>query len=238
MMRKRYLFLIFPLIFLGCKSYWINNSFKYNGFYDDKVKLETINFFDKTIILIPMHHLGTEDFYSDVKYKIDSLKDDGYYFFYEKLNIDRKSDVDVRKIRKIMRSPLTQPNFGYKKLIDSLFPNINYVKKMIDQPSYEEWELLPENSMRADTNLQDIISYYENKYGEIRLTDCDFKTSVFEKYTTCKEENKVPKKQSDDVLINFRNKIVVQNIKESSYKKIAVIYGKGHMEGILKGLKE
>ncbi|MGC4130027.1 MAG: hypothetical protein QM564_10860 [Bergeyella sp.] len=238
MMKKNVFFLILPLFLLGCKSYWINKSFKYNGFYDDTVKLKTTTYLGKTIVFIPMHHLGTEGFYSDVKYKIDSLKNIGYYFLYENLNIERKNDVDVRKIRKILRSPLTQPKFGYKKLIDSLFPNIKYTKKMVDQPPYEEWSLVPENSRRADTDLQNIISYYENKYGEIKLTDCDFKTSIFEKYTKCREENKVTKKQSNDVLINFRNEVVVQSIKESPYKKITIIYGKGHIDGIIKKLSE
>ncbi len=237
-MKKGGLFLIFLLSLVGCKSYWVNNFFKYNGIYDDKQKLVTHHYKDKTIVFLPMHHVGTEDFYNDVKYKIDSLKNSGYYFLYERVDVHGKNDTDIRKMRKIFRNPLTKPDFGYKNQFDSIFPNFKYKKTLIDQPSYELLGLIPENSTKADANLQDVISYYENKYGEIKLTNCDFKTSVFEKYTKCREENRIPKKQSDDVLINFRNDVVANKIKESSHTKIAIIYGRTHMDGILKALSD
>jgi len=204
------------------------------GAYEDKAISKNFDYNEKKIVFIPMHHLGTEKFYNNIKSEIDSLKKENYYFLYEKVNLDRKDDTLMRKFRKIFSLPLTRPNSGYKKMLDSLYPNVKYKKTLIDQPSYEKLGLNSINSERSDVDVKDVINYYENKYDEIKLTDCDFNTSVYEKYTKCREENKIPKKQSDDALINFRNQIVAQNIKESSYKKIAVIYGKGHMEGILK----
>lgn len=208
------------------------------GVYKDNIKLREFNYQERSIVFIPMHHLGTESFYNNVKNKTDSLKNENYYFLYEKVNIDRKNDTLMRKFRKIFGVPLTRLNSGYKKLLDSLYPNVKYKKSLIDQPSYEKFGLDSQNSKNVDANSKEIIDYYEKKYGEITLTDCDYKTSVYEKYTKCKEENKIPKKQSEDAVINFRNHIVVENIKESPHQKIAVIYGEGHIEGILKKLSE
>ena len=57
--------------------------FKHKGIYDESIHLETLENDDKEIIFFPIHHLGRDLFYKDVKKKVDSLKKEGYYFFKE-----------------------------------------------------------------------------------------------------------------------------------------------------------
>ncbi|MGA9211993.1 hypothetical protein [Kaistella sp.] len=153
------------------------------------------------------------------------------------MTADTIDESYVRKFRKIQKNPISKEG-SYVKQYQILYPNIKYEKPLVDQPSYEELGLTIENSKRADVDYRDIVDHYEKKYGEIKLTDCDFKTSVYEKYTKCKEENKVPLKQRNDVLVNFRNEVVVKNIKESPHQKIAIVYGEDHMKEILEKLSE
>jgi len=235
-MKKTLIFLII-LNLVSCKNYLATIAVKYAGVYEDKENLHTVNYNEKKIVFIPMHHLGTKSFYNDVKNKIDSLKNENYYFIYELPSANNINETIVRKFRKIVKNPLSK-EASYTKQFKALYPNIKYEKPLIDQPSYEELGLTVENSERADADYRDVVDYYEKKYGEITLTDCDYKTSIYENYTKCKEENKVPLKQHNDVLVNFRNDIVVKNIKESPHQKIAVIYGEEHMKGIFEKLKK
>ncbi len=236
-MKKQSFFLSVFALFVSCQSSLLNIGLKHIGAYNDTIELKKIGYKQKNLVFIPMHHIGTEKFYKDVKSKIDSLKELGYFFLYEKTTNAEHNKTLEHKIRKIIGSPLPR-NSSYKKMIDSLYPKIQYKTKLIDQPSYFELGLNLANSSRTDRDYKDIINYYENKYGEIKLTDCDFKTSIYEKYTLCREENKIPKKQSDDALIDFRNTFVANTIKKSERKNIAIIYGKAHMEGIIKNLSE
>ena len=234
---QNYLILLF-FILVSCKSSVINIGLNSIGAYEDKIQLRKWNYKDKNVVFIPMHHIGTESFYKNVKDNVDSLTNEGYYFLYEKVNLDRNDPVIMHKMRKIFRLPLTKSNSGYKKMLDSLYPNIKYKKILVDQISYEKLALNNTNSERADVDSKQIVNFYENKYGDVKLTNCDLDSSVYEVYTKCKEENKIPKKQSNDALINFRNDFVAKKVVESPHRKVAIIYGEEHIEGILKALSE
>lgn len=118
-MKKSILFVtILILLFTSCKSYLINNYFKSIGVYDDKIRLEKLTVGDKEIVLFGMHHIGKNEFYEDVKSKIDSLKKQDYLFYTEGIKSNfvgknklSKQDsiviIDIAyKFRKISGKPL------------------------------------------------------------------------------------------------------------------------------------
>lgn len=120
------------------------------------------------------------------------------------------------------------------KYIDSVYPNLRFKKKLIDQPSYEKLGLNTLNSKNGDATIESVVNYYEAKYGEITLNKCDFQTPVFEKYKKCKESNKIPATNSDEAILSLRNTTLFENVKKSSHQKIAVIFGSEHLSGYIK----
>ncbi|MEG1592522.1 hypothetical protein [Chryseobacterium sp.] len=57
---------------------------------------------EKEIIFLPMHHAGTEKFYTNVENKIDSLNKLNYFFFTEKVSMNNSDKLELMKFRKIV----------------------------------------------------------------------------------------------------------------------------------------
>ena len=230
-MRKT--FVLFTLILLAnsCMSYKVNLAFKFLGAYNDKVMLESVNRDDNKIIFIPMHHLGTVLFYKDVKIKIDSLKKAGFYFYTEEITVNRADTITIRKANKLKGVPFSKGNIGYKHYFDSLYRGkVKLKKELVDQPKYGLFGLDSINSRNVDVTYKDMISYYEKKYGELKLRPCDFKKSFYEK-PDC-DDKPIDKKIFQEIIIDFRNANVVKAILKDDRKKIAIIYGENHFKGI------
>lgn len=206
------------------------------GVYEDNIKLKKIETKQgKDIVFFPIHHIGTKLFYKDVGFKIDSLKKEQFYFYLETIKAN-KNDTILRKWRKLQGIPIAVAKNGYKKTIDSVL-KIKLKKELINQPKYQTFGLDSINSKIVDANLHDIINYYENKYGIIKLEKCDFETDVFLK-STCKNNKKMTKEEDEDIMIDFRNKIVINELlNDSTHNKIAIIYGKAHISKLINVLK-
>jgi hypothetical protein len=239
-MKKFTILFLLSICAVSCNSL-MNAVLESTGVYDDKQNLQSVEHGDKTVVFFPMHHIGTKMFYGDVTAKIDSLKADNYLFLYEKIDKDVENDTLLyRKFRKITGLPFRKSSDeGYVEVITTKFPKLEFKKEVINQPSYEEFGLTPENSINADANLSEMINFYESKYGEIVLSKCDFETSLYDEYPwDCKKLNKIKGKNWNDVVLNFRNDVIVQKINELPNKKIAVIYGEEHIKGVIEKLEK
>lgn len=233
-MRNTLKILILSFVFIyGCKNMIYNKVFKQKGIFKENIHLAKFEKNDKEIFFFPMSHLGRDLFYQDVNKKIDSLKKEGYYFFYELVTSLSNDTIANRKFRKA--SGLPQLKNGYKGWADSIL-KIKLKKKLVNQPTYSSWGLDSINSMNVDVTSNEMINFYENKYDKIQLDSCDFKTSITEK-TFCKDY-KLIKVFKKEVVIDFRNDHVLEEIRKTDHKKIAIIYGRKHLSGIKKGLLE
>ncbi len=227
-MKKKILFFIILASLTSCKSTLFNLALEKIGIYDDSIKLSKISMDKKDIIFFPMHHVGTESFYSDVKNKIDSLKEKNFYFFFELVKVT-EDDTILRKFRKIRGLAYNQN--GYTDNIDSLFKKKFKSKKdIVSQPTYKKLGLDSINSKNTDVSIEEIISFYESKYGEIQLEDCDYKTSLFQE-SICNDK-KMSKEIREEIMIDFRNQNIVKELKHIKKNKIAIIYGKNHIVGL------
>lgn len=229
-MKNIFLVVFIAFLFLGCRNSILNYALESRGVFKDHVRLVKLPFKDKTIVFIPMHHVGTKTYYDDVASKIDSLKKENFFFYYEKLSNQSINDTVFIKFRKMLGSPI--PKKGYMKFIDSAYSGIKFKKSLIDQPTYEILGLDSKNSVNGDATIENLIQKYESTYGKITLTKCDFDTSIFEKYGKCKEENRISKKNSDKVVVDARNEVLFNNIKNSSYEKVGIIFGSAHLDGL------
>lgn len=230
-MKKLLFFIILILIANGCSSYLVNTSFTLLGIFDDDAKIDKLANNNKVVIFIPMHHVGTKLFYSDVKKKIDSLENLGFHFYTEKTKGNANDTIAILKIRKLMELPFSKKNPGYKEMLDSIYKGkVKFKKELIDQPSYKDLGVDSLKGRNVDVTINEIIQYYESKYGEIKLEKCDYESLINNK-SICKGKS-IRKKSVDDVILNFRNKHVIDELLKDKQTKIAIIYGANHFIGI------
>lgn len=230
-MKKVFVFILVVLTSSGCKNYLVNSYFRSLGAYDDKINLDRLGKGENDVVFIPMHHLGTALFYDDVKDKVDSLKKAGFYFYTEKLTVDIRDTVTIRKVIKLTGIPFSKDNSGYKDFFDSMYAGkVKFEKQLINQPKYPALGLDSSNSRTVDVTYKELISYYEKLYGELKLEPCDFDKSFYEK-SSC-NDNPLDKKVRREVFLNFRNTNVVNSLLKEDRKKVAIIYGADHFKGI------
>jgi hypothetical protein len=223
---KKITALLFLLIVqTSCKSYYFNRGLEKVGAFKTSIKLIKLKSNSKEVVFFPMRHIATEEFYNDVKSKIDSLNKLGYYFFYESLNVSVNDTITLRKYRKVNGLSIPKPGLGYMYMIDSVY-KFKLKKKMIDQPKYKELGIDSFSGKRVDLNLKDIIKAYESEHGEIKLESCDYQTSVYEK-SIC-HDKKIDQKTIDNLILTLRNQKIVDEIYLQKRKKIAMIYGEEH----------
>lgn len=231
-MKKIISFSILCFTILSCSNQIFNYVLQKQGIYDDNVSIKKIKYKEKEIIFLPMHHVGTEKFYTNVNNKIDSLSKLNYFFFTEKVNMKNAEKVDLMKLRKVVGFAL--PNGGYEKILDSIITEKKIVlkTKIVFQPDYSEWKLNDNNSKNTDATVHELINYYESKYGEIKLEACDLAVTDVSNSTKCKKNKHSGAYET--LVLDYRNKLIANAIKNDSRPKIALIYGAGHYEGIKK----
>ena len=240
-MKKIFVLSFLVILIFSCTSYKVNFVLSQLGVFEDEVELKIFKNKERKVALIPMHHIGTESFYDDVKEKIDSFQNNNFKFYYELITPDtiKKDSAEImlnyRKLRKINGSAITGSN-NKLSVIKKLSNNkkVNLKKELISQPSYEELGVNMKNAKNVDVKLNEMIKYYENKYGEIQLEDCDFANLPREEYKCEKPARN--KKRLDEVIVTLRNNKVINELKRDSTDNIAIIYGKGHYDGIKKYL--
>lgn len=208
------------------------------GIWDTSATEKHLHNGDKELVFLGMHHIGKQEFYDDVKKKVDSLHKLGFVIFYEKVipapGIDSlKKDSLLRKFRKVVG--VLQVN-GYLNKEDGTFmgKKHSFVKDLVNQPFGKAIGLDSLVDKRVDAYLDKLIEAYELTYKTIELSPCDFTTTLKEKYNCGKLKNK---EGHDFLLIDYRNNLIVNAIIESPGKKIALMYGKKHLEGIFSLLK-
>lgn len=235
-MKKNILIYPFLFLFTSCSNFIINSALQQVGAFDKRVLIEKLSKNDKEVVFIPMIHLSNTEFYEDVNRKIDSLKKENFFFYYEVMKTDKKDTLTLYKYKKIMSMPIPKNDLGYKSVFDSVFKNkkIKIKMELMPQPSYESWGLNIANSKNVDVSLLELVSNYESIFGEIKLEPCDFETTLHQK-SVCKDD-KVKDKDLDKIIVDMRNKIVTKELSTETRKKIAIIYGKGHLDGIRKEL--
>ena len=189
-----------------------------------------------------MHHVGKKEFYEDAKHKIDSLIQDGYIIYYENVNMPAGIDSLVkdtlyRKSRKITGVDLStmKANQGYIDTVNGTFMGLKagFITKykLVNQGK----GMLPlKDSLHVknvDANFPQLIVACEKKFGPVELTSYDYDTKFGENYKSKKNEDLF-----NYFIVSFRNKLITDSILNSSQKKIAMIYGSLHFDGILENL--
>jgi hypothetical protein len=193
-----------------------------------KAKIHSYKIDDKELKFVPMHHLGKKEFYDNVKNIVTDSKNNGFIVYYELISTDFTTDSLLkdtirRKVRKLKGFSGT-----YKENAEG-----NFFKKYIQQPSYTD--LGTDNKdLRADVNYLQLINHWEKVNGQIILDSLDLHTPFTEKFN---KNVFYSKSQYNKIFIEYRNDYLINLIKNSSDKKILILYGAGHRKDFKKRIK-
>ena len=235
-MKPKYLLLTAVLCVL-CTS-CLSLSLKVMGIYDEKAETWTYSNNDKTVVFIPMKHIGPKAFYTDVKNKVDSLKANGFVVYLESTRLTdsltvAQKDTVKWKIRKMLGVALSKS--GYIDTINGKLMGRKFKNKhgLVNQPKYRFLGTDTINDHIVDMPVNEVIKAYEKKYGRIQLNVCDYTTPMEHKYD-CGAE---PKSKVNSIILDERNKHLAGAITKDGHKKIAVLYGALHKSGMFDELK-
>lgn len=230
---------IFFLFF--CNSCTRSILSKY-GLFDEQVLLKKVSNNKKSIIFMPMHHVGKPTFYADVRYKIDSLQKADYFVFFEGLSkgfdINSKDyDTAQRKIRKVLGLVTSQIKDGYLDTASGTLAGIkfNFLKGLVNQPKGYKLGIDSTKAKNVDLSFKQLIQLHEEKYGIINLDECDLNNKLSDKYSCRKLKNKNAK---IDMMENYRNENIVNEIIASPNRNILIIYGSKHVKAIIQLLQQ
>jgi len=222
--KKILVFTIIILAFQSCKI--VSGLIELNR---KNAEVHSYNLADKDIKFISMHHMGKKEFYDDVTNIIKEYKSKGYVVYYELISTDFTKDTELkntirRKVRKLK---------GFSGTYKENAPD-GFAEKYISQPKYTDLGT-DSTDIRADVNYLELINEWEKQNGIIELDSLDLNTPFTEKFN---KRINYTKKQYNAIFIEYRNKHLINLIKNSSSNKILVIYGKGHRKNFKKQLKQ
>jgi hypothetical protein len=197
-----------------------------SAFYTTKVSVTDYSNGDKQMRFIGMHHIGKPEYYENVKKTIIAAKNEGYVLFYEWIDFDLATDPEKRKSRKLI-GMLPSPE-GFEKMLGEFGDTT-----LIVQPQTLFLNLVNNKDFNIDLTPQEILSTYEDKYGELQLNELDMNTPLTESFETGEPEDQV-----EYVMMDKRNEHLANKIIASKYSKIIVMYGGLHKKGLIELLKK
>ncbi len=186
---------------------------------------------ERTIVFIPMVHVGKEKYYESVKMLIDSLRQNGYIFFFEGLSMKKGLD----SVQSIEYSKKLRKFLGYNLSFDeeNLSLPYYYNSKRYQKQDYNNLGITKKD-INVDLTLKAVIDSFENKYFKINLNEYDLATNLNSKYK-CKDNYK---KYTWSITQEFRNPYLSKRILNTKHKKLAIIYGKAHWMYIYPSLRD
>jgi len=241
-MKTSNLLLLLLFVFSSCSlSSVVNKSLEKKKIYSDDINFEvTLIKDDKEVKIIPLRHLGTPQFYDNLKVALAKYQNLGYVVFYERIKSNNATENDRRKYRKILHIKINLSDtkqVDYKEIllekIRKVNPKFEFTKNVVPQPTYDFLITDLNNSKNVDVTINEFVGEYERLYGTIVLDSCDYITDWRE--TTC---NGKRAKNIDNVTLDFRNNNVVNTVLSANNNKILILYGENHINGIKKQLQK
>ncbi|MDO5510433.1 MAG: hypothetical protein Q4F57_07035 [Weeksellaceae bacterium] len=233
--------LLMGIIALLSISSCVSIALRSIGVFSYEARLVNLSHHEKEVLMIPMHHIGTHEFYADVAHKIDSLQRLGYVGYVESVSIRDLDSIDAdqyyRKSRKLMGVNTTK---YYDTLTRKVMGKFTYRGRhnLRMQPSYAKLKVDTANMVFADTQMHLIIRDWEQKHGKIELEDCDWETALTDDYE-CKHLGSQNRSIfMRDYVQSMRNDYVVHLIDSLPHDKILLVYGSAHLSGFEKLLQE
>jgi len=221
---------------LSCSPLWMH----FSGVLEEKPELKVLSHAEKEVLFLPIHHIGQESYYEEVKRITDSLDQQAYTILYEQVSTGLREMEDfilmAKKFRKLTGS--FDAGTGYLDTVNHKIGSMDYDSKyqLMNQPDLVGLGIDTATAIRADILLEDLILAFEKKHGTIQLDSCDLDTDLQSDYlcNTCNSD--LQKDFRKNFILGLRNENLARHIDQSESKKIFVIYGASHFKGLKKEL--
>jgi hypothetical protein len=178
---------------------------------------------DKELLFFPMIHLNKPEVYKKIKSKVDSLRLEGYAIYYEGIDFKKQLDsLEKDKMYRKLKSVIGIIPFDYYDKRNKQDKSLS-IKGYVIQ-STDNIGINVKTDLRADLGLDSLIYLYEKEKGEIKLSECQLKMKLLEKYKCAK----VDKNNSSFLVLTLRNRYLSYLATHSKDKKILVLYGALH----------
>lgn len=200
-----------------------------------KTLAKTIELIDSTetrsVVIVPMIHIGAEKDYEKIGMFLDGLKSRGYVTFYEGIHLP-DSALEVSCIDTLFRK--------FRKMV-GVDPFYEFSKISLRRKGwiYQEAEMMTnvlnlssDRDFNVDISIMDLIDAYEKSNGEIILDGDDLKY----KLGSSEYKKRKASKSFHWIIVgpfSVRDKYLLNEVLNSEYEKIAIVYGSQHC-GILK----
>lgn len=241
-MKKHTLFALLAFLVLmsvtSCSAIWIKKS----HMLEEKANLKRLSNHEKTLVYLPLHHIGKKSYYQDILKKTDSLRDLEYDIMYEEVTTNLKNKADytllAKKFRKITGS--FNAGNGYLDTINNKIGGIKYNKKyqLMNQPKAPQLGIDTINDINADVTIEKLITAFEKDHGVVVLDTCDMQTDLKKEYLCEPLSAKLQKTFRDNFILGLRDQNLAQQVNSSASKNIFVIYGASHYSGLLNELRK
>lgn len=254
--KKFYISLATLLLF----SVWILWSFWYYQLIHKPLNLEqiTISNWDKTVVFQKMIHIAKSDYYSDIASDIENHKNNGYVYYFEwvkwwtdeSINTFNKAlwiefDLNLYDNLSKLYWLVPQNNLDFLNIINTQDYNIDMnIDEIISE--YESLKvsknIVKEYEPPIDINTEIINTLSELSSRQLEVLQ--FVNLTFLTTLTKNEEflqsiqNSFWNQLLFEIILEWRNKIVVEKIINSEDKKIFATYWALHFDGIFTWLQK
>ena len=222
----------------GCTNMIANMAANSVGLLDTDVEVKKLNFPGKEVYFLEMKHLGKQAFYANVKFKVKEFEDKGFISYVESINyLDTTKRINDTMALKKLRF-LTSMDFTIKySMVDNpILKTMIEKNSLVDQPAYSVLGL--NKLQRVDLLYTDLVNLYEANHGFFVLDSCNL-ASPLGKPMICGTASRTMRKQfREDIVFGEREKHIINYLDSSADKKILLIYGKAHYDGLKKKLAE
>ncbi|MDD2907950.1 MAG: hypothetical protein PHH98_04885 [Candidatus Gracilibacteria bacterium] len=229
-----------------------------NEIYKAKMPEYTISNGEKTVKFQAMVHIGSESFYNQVKENLKKYKEEGGVYFFEGVKpgtqenmsafndaIGIEFDTDLYENFSKLYGVTFQDTESFLGIVNDLDFNVDVdIDEIIRL--YKEKNTIEENNkpysppidankeiLNTLSNLNErelkILVYLNQAILNLIIGSDSLQGTLSENFNN---------KNLFDVILNGRNKVIVDEIQKSEYKKIYITYGLLHFKGVLAGLQE
>jgi len=245
--------IILILLFL---SFW----YYQNSFYPATMTQYTISNWEKIVIFQEMTHIGSSTFYQKVKENLTNYKKQWYVYFFEwvkswtKQNSDKFNnamwinfDKDLYKNFSKLYWVIFQDNTIYYNLVNNLDFNIDvsidYIVNEYEKNIKLKKNSIPNNKKQIiNPNIEiikllDLLNEKQLKVL-IFINKSILNTLIKNDWALDFISNNYSNQELLNIILDWRNKILTQEIINSEYKKIYVTYWKLHFKWVLNLLQK
>ncbi|GAA4318065.1 hypothetical protein [Flaviaesturariibacter amylovorans] len=234
-MRNQQLLLIFvvPLFLCSCVRYVAGRV----GLTDEAPRLQSLPVEGKEVYFLGMMHLARPAFYANTQKVVEDLQAKGFVCYLESItgvDSNTRPAFDTTAFRKFRKLLKLQVGVQYSKNDNPIMQKMVKQLGLVDQPNYP---LMGVQRYRwVDMSYSDLVRIYEFKHAPVLLDSCDLNTALDKPYS-CSGAGSGRRSFLEEVMQYERNRFIAQTVLRSEDKKILILYGKAHYDGVLAELR-